>query len=107
MGGGYELANGSLMSEKAVEGVVPSKPVRGAGDLLLPLLLGPCELGLHPLPDSGLGNRAAESDDRPHGIRRPRLPHRLGPHGLGRQQLLLPIIFPIIFLLTLRSPIDN
>ena len=36
----------SPWSEEAVEGVVPPKPVRVAGDLLLPPLLGPCELGV-------------------------------------------------------------
>ena len=36
----------SPWSEEAVEGVVPPEPVRVAGDLLLPPLLGPCELGV-------------------------------------------------------------
>ena len=39
------------------------------------------------------GHGAAEPEAGPHGVRRPRLPNSLAPHGLGRQQLLLHIIF--------------
>ena len=94
---------GNGWSEEAVEGVRSPEPVRVTGDLPLPLLLGPGELGLHLLPDHGLGHEAAEPEAGPHGVWRPRLPHRLAPHGLGRQQLLLLVIF----LLTTRSPKDN
>ena len=94
---------GSWWSEKTVEGVGPAEPVRVAGYLLLSLLLGSCELGLHLLPDHGLGHGTAEPEAGPHGVWRPRLPHRLAPHGLVRQQFLLLVIF----LLTTRSPKNN
>ena len=91
---------GNGWSEEAVEGVRSPEPVRVTGDLPLPLLLGPGELGLHLLPDHGLRHGAAEPEARPHGVWRPRLPHRLAPHGLVRQQFLLLVIL----LFTSRSP---